>query len=217
MPRQEPGLRPSRALPYELAVTAARDAKGRGIVLRLEARNERFGAAAAGAPFAVYARDGEFACRHYAVEAGAAVEDAWPTGEGGRYHLCADGPNGFFREFVGDDADPAVSVEMLPPPAGGPAAAVQVRVRAASNLPAHQALLVRDHAYGNAEQTVRVGPGETATINVPVRSSHGWYDFSVLLKEGTRFQRRFAGRAETGADGFSDPQLSGPPATRDGR
>ena len=54
MPQQEPGVRPSAALPYELAASGAISADGKRFEMVLEARNAIFGKAAAGAPFHVY-------------------------------------------------------------------------------------------------------------------------------------------------------------------
>jgi phospholipase C len=203
MPRQEGGLRPSRALPYELFVTDSRRAGAKGLTLRFEARKDRFGDRAAGAPFMLYSRVGNFGCRHYAVEAGRTVEDTWDLSAagGGRYHLCVYGPNGFFREFIGGDADPEVKVEVLPPrPAGE---LVEVAVAAAREL----SLVVRDHAYGRAERQVRVQPA-TEPARVTMAAQHGWYDFSLIASGSAPFERRFAGRIEDGIDRYSDPQLS---------
>ena len=209
MARQEPGLRPSRALPYELFVTDSPSPAGGGLTLRFEARREQFGARAAGAAFAVYSRGGAFSCRHYAVEPGEAVEDSWPAdGDGGRYHLCVYGPNGFYREFIGGRGDPLGSIAMLPPRVGVEAAAAEVQFRGAGDGGGEQVFVIRDLAYGNGEQEVRVKGGANVTAGVPVRESHGWYEFSVSGTGEAPFERRFAGRLETGIDGFSDPQLS---------
>ena len=211
MPRQEKGLRPSRALPYELFVTDSKNADGTRLTLRFEARKDLFGNRAAGAPFAVYARGGEFSCRHYAAEPGEAVEGVWRLSdfEGGHYHLCVYGPNGFYREFAGGPADPRVSVELMSPRAGTQAADAEVSLRAGPDLGEARAFTIRDHAYGSPDQQLRLGAGKTAIIRVPVRASHGWYDFSVTTSGDKSFERRFAGRLETGVDGFSDPLISG--------
>ena len=75
---------------------------------RLEARNETFGEASAGAPFHVYTPGKfrgriELRTRAYAVAAGQRLTDTWEIAgfEGGMYHLRVCGPNGFFREFAG--------------------------------------------------------------------------------------------------------------------
>jgi len=208
MPRQEKGLRPSRALPYELYVTDLRRPGSSEITLRLEARKDLFGERAAGAPFVVYSRGKSFQCRNYAVAPGEAVEDVWQRGEedGTGYHLCVYGPNGFFREFAGSASDPALSVTMLPPRTGVEADHVEVQIRAVDQRD-ELSLVVRDCSYGNAPQQLRLTPGATLVARVPVKASHGWYDFSVAAASGV-YQRRFAGRVETGVEGFSDPLLS---------
>jgi phospholipase C len=210
LPRQEPGLRPSRALPYELFVSDSRPAGRKALTLRFEARNDRFGDRAAGAAFMVYSRTGRFDCRHYAVEPGRTVTDTWDLSgvDGGRYHLCVYGPNGFFREFIGGATDPELVMQMLPP--GTTAGPEQVVV--AVSVPRDQrdgcTLTIRDHAYGKPQRQVRVPPKGPNVTPVIVDTSHGWYDFSLVAPELAPFERRFAGRIEDGTDRHSDPQLS---------
>jgi phospholipase C len=160
----------------------------------------------------VYARGRGASCRHYAVEPGETIEDTWNLSdvEGGRYQLCVYGPNGYLREFIGASAEPSVSVAMLPPRAGAQANEVTVEIRGGNDLRGPLALVVRDHAYGNAEQRLQLAAGATLTTRVPVKASHGWYDFSLVAPDVAPFERRFAGRVETGVDAFSDPVLSGP-------
>ena len=38
-----------------------------------------------------------------------------------------------------------------------------------------------------------------------LRDSHGWYDFSIKVAGYDDFEKRYAGRVETGKEGFSDP------------
>jgi phospholipase C len=40
-------------------------------------------------------------------------------------------------------------------------------------------------------------------------ATHGWYDFTARSAADPAWLRRFAGRHETGADGFSDPAMGG--------
>ncbi len=68
--------------------------------------------------------------------------------------------------------------------------------------------MIRDHAYGNAEQSVTHRAGCKTAIRMPVAKSAGWHDFSILdPKSG--FERRFAGRIENGTWGTSDPAMGG--------
>jgi phospholipase C len=45
------------------------------------------------------------------------------------------------------------------------------------------------------------------TIALDTGNSFGWYDFSVKIKGNTTFERRYAGRVETGAASKTDPLM----------
>src|SRR3569833_2999587 len=96
MPRQEPGQRPARALPYALDVHGSLDiAEGR---YQLEFINQ--GTSAAFFHVFTSARtDGPWA---YTVEAGKSLADGWTSlYSGNAYDLSVTGPNGFLRQFAG--------------------------------------------------------------------------------------------------------------------
>jgi phospholipase C len=70
-----------------------------------------------------------------------------------------------------------------------------------------QALSLRQHAnayHPMVPASVRVPPGHHETLVYSVVPSHNWYDLTVAAQN---FHRRFAGRMETGAHGFSDPAI----------
>src|SRR5690606_2166156 len=50
----------------------------------------------------------------YAAAAGEQVRDQWPLNhfENEQYHLRVYGPNGFYRELIGDENDPDITVEL---------------------------------------------------------------------------------------------------------
>jgi phospholipase C len=73
---------------------------------------------------------------------------------------------------------------------------------------------------GNAPATVTVGanayrtdgpwnytvaPGMQVEPSWSLAGTNSWYDFTLTM--GTSFERRFAGRLETGKDGVSDPAM----------
>ena len=94
-PAQEPGVRPTRALPYALAANGR--ATSGGFVI------DFVNTGTAGAHFGVYAdrfrTDGPW---RYTVEAGKTLSDTWVAGTPtGAYDLTAYGPNGFLRRFAG--------------------------------------------------------------------------------------------------------------------
>ncbi len=213
MPRQEPGVRPSAALPYELAASGAVSADGKRFEIALEARNGIFGKAAAGAPFHVYT-PGKFRdqvklrTRAYAVAAGHRLTDSWDieSFENGAYHLRVCGPNGFLREFAGSADDPRVEIQCE---YAGQTNTLSgdVELRVASHAERALTLQVKDHGYKSGDHAMVVEPGSSRALVMALGQSHHWYDFSVTIDGAKRFLRRFAGRVETGESGFSDPVM----------
>ena len=94
---QEPGLRRSRALPYELHVRARVEPAEPKLVLTFRNSGD------AGAVFHVYDKlHLDRIPRRYTVEPAKILEDDWlPHPDHGHYDLWVYGPNGFVREFRG--------------------------------------------------------------------------------------------------------------------
>jgi phospholipase C len=213
MPQQEPGLRPSAALPYDLEATGAISSDGKRFEIAIEARKGIFGKNAAGAPFHVYT-PGKFRdqlnlrTRAYAVAPGYRVTDSWELdgfGEG-IYHVRVCGPNGFLREFAGRADDPRMTIEFGY--AGQKNALTgDVELRVTSRAERALTLQVKDHGYKSGDHTIGIEPGGHRDVSMALRQSHNWYDFSVTIGGAERFLRRFAGRVETGKSGFSDPVM----------
>lgn len=223
LPRQEPGVRPSCALPYQSYAGGRINANGRSFDLVLEARNEVFGAKSAGSAFHVYTPvtyrgSRELRTRAYAVEPGHRVEDSWEIDgfENGVYHLRVCGPNGFFREFTGGADDPPIAIECeYEPGRARETLSGNVELRVA-NLDASReyAFDVIDHAYGGGKQSKKLRAGEKASVILNLQHSWNWYDFSVRVEGFAGFERRFAGRVETGKTGYSDPAMGRVSVTR---
>ncbi|MBW8860558.1 MAG: DUF756 domain-containing protein, partial [Caulobacter sp.] len=97
MPRQEPGVRPARPLPYDLEVLE--DWADDKLTLRFLNRGR------AGAVFTVY-RDGDAAGpRYYTVEAGKTLSGAWPLASSDNAQgFTIHGPGGFYRRLHGGPA-----------------------------------------------------------------------------------------------------------------
>ena len=210
-PRQEPGVRPACPLPYELHVSGALDASRTTFSMRFEARKELFGERAAGGPFTAYAytRDHGFVCRNYAVAPGKAVDDSWDLSlfGGGEYHIRVYGPNGYFREFRGTKDESLLTATFVSPTLNIEPENVAVAVTAPGSA-AELTLSVTDHSYGNPVQNLTLKAGAPLKVTVPVKSSSGWYDFSIAVGGGsTQLQRRFAGRVESGVWRTSDPLI----------
>ena len=203
LPRQERGLRPARPLPYALEVHASVDAVADAPArLRLAFAN----AGRAGAAFTVYARDGSGPW-YYTVEAGKRLQDTWEIGADG-YDLEVHGPNGYLRGFRGATvaaagARPEVEATHDPRDPDW----LLLRARNAGHAPC--TLVLRALRYGDGDaRTLTLAPGERRTHRWPLRAGGHWYDLAVECAGAPAWLRRFAGHAETGRPGTSDPALA---------
>lgn len=222
LPRQEPGVRPSCPLPYELSVTGALTENRRQFRVVFRAGRERFRDRAAGAPFHVYAPGkaripgtnpviyDNGRTWAFAVVAGDEIDGVWDLDdfEGDLYHLRIHGPNGFFREFAGTARDPGVSVEILPAEADGRLTG-DVLVLLSGTGGGPWKVRIEDVSYGSAAQTVEVSDA-MANVIVPAASVKGWYDLRVTVEGASRYFQRFAGRIENGEESITDPLLATP-------
>ena len=194
---QEPGIRPSRALPYALHVHGVGDTDA----LTLSFENT----GAAGAVFHVYdVKHLDRIPRRYTVEAGKKLSDRWTLDkDGGAYDLAVYGPNGFFRSFKGNTratGEPTVEAVY-------DAKASRLTLKVANNGRTAIKLDALDNAYGAGRLSIAVAPGKTAEKSWSLTKSQRWYDISLRLGDGAGFERRFAGRVENGMPSISDPVL----------
>ncbi|WP_247235563.1 phosphocholine-specific phospholipase C [Telluribacter sp. SYSU D00476] len=209
MPRQEKGVRPACALPYELYADS-RWQQGQ-LELTLAARNEVFGKQALGAPFQVYQIfDNDLRVRSYAVAAGDTLVDTWKE----EYHLRVYGPNGFYREFKGGSQQPAIQVSCQYKQGTNRQFTGNVLLKLINHDPgrAYQ-IRITDNAYHAKPQRLelsKVGSrGSELTVELDLKKSFQWYDFTVGVEGFDHFHCSYAGRVETGKGGWSDPQMGG--------
>jgi phospholipase C len=220
LPQQEPGVRPSCALPYDLAVDGKLSENGQRFVVTFEAKDDK--PAAAGAPFTAYARtsDTDLYARNYAVAPGEKLEDSWPLSDfkDQQYHIEVYGPNGFHRAFRGAANDPPVEICLLTPlPLG------EVRVRVPSSPIVAIQITNQDHrphtihvadvSYASGQQSRALAPAQTARLVFNCDASFGWYDLEITIDSHPSIINRYAGRIETGRESFSDPAMSGLPGS----
>jgi len=193
MPRQEPGARPARALPYAFDAWARRSTDGLDLTIA------NFGAAGAG--FSVYpeARDGPGPW-YYAVEAGQRLADRLPAGPDG-YDLTLHGPNGFLRRFRGGAAESLAVSHRYD--------AARRRVEIVVSNQAGRPVVVRTaDAYAAAgPRTLRLAAGAEVVDAWRIDASGCWYDVSITVADDPTYLRRIAGHIETGRPSRSDPAL----------
>lgn len=209
---QEKGIRPSSPLPYELYADGAWNGQKDHFIIRMSAGNQAFGKNAQGSPFTVYAPtgfNGEVSRNwHFGVVAGDTIEYEWPVKQfdAQQYHLRLHGPNGFFREFRGSQKDPSLEVSCVyeTDRAKKPTGNLIVKLH---NTGDATSVVLKDHGYKQSDKTVEIAKGSSKEILLPLGKQHGWYDFSVYSKGSQDFERRYAGRVETGKESFTDPVM----------
>jgi len=218
MAAQEKGIRSSCALPYELYVDGILTADKKSFEISFKAGNQVFGASSAGSPFHVYA-PGKYLKEDvrtwaYTVAAGDVLTDRWQISdfENGNYHLRVYGPNGFFREFTGNKNDPVVDVITRYEPEKNKNQLTGNLIIQINNKDKRvPVIIITDNAYrtGQHEKSLGLVGSKNAVINIVFDTikSYRWYDFSVRIKGNSSFERRYAGRVETGVASKTDPLM----------
>jgi phospholipase C len=201
LPKQEPGVRPARAVPYGLAAEADVDVAARMVAVRF--RN------AGGAAAVLHVRSGSNGDGPWTYTVGThdKVSETWTYSDEDAYDLSIYGPNGFLRAVKGSFD-------------GGARANLAVRtsydvnhlrlgldVRNASRTP--YKVRVFDHYSGQTFARF-LAPGERFEEEWALGASFGWYDLTLSADGDSAFQHRIAGHLETGCDSMTDPALGAP-------
>ncbi|MBS1567333.1 MAG: DUF756 domain-containing protein, partial [Bacteroidetes bacterium] len=175
------------------------------------------GTNAAGAPFHIYTgvpyKGQPCHNRSYAVSPGDALKDSWELGgfAQGEYHLCVYGPNGFYRVFKGSAADPAIDINCNYERGSSGKLSFSGNI-IVNSRPAEAGksfeIEITDNAYKGAPvKDAITASHSTSSLTIDLSKNHGWYDFTVRVKGFPQFERRYAGRVETGKDSISDPVM----------
>jgi phospholipase C len=217
--RQEKGVRPSSALPYELYTHGGLNAGANSFALSLQAGKNVLGSKSVGAPYTVTA-PGKYNEKgntdigrnwSFAVAAGDALAYEWPLNafENNQYHLRVYGPNGFYRAFKGSSADAFINISCSYEDKGKKDALSGNVVLKIVNRDASKDydLVITDLGKTSNNFTRKLAAGKTDTIVLDLASAHHWYDFKVQVKGLPDFEQHYAGRVETGSEGFSDPVM----------
>ncbi|WP_345811030.1 phospholipase C, phosphocholine-specific [Paraburkholderia sp. PREW-6R] len=207
VPKQEPGVRPARALPYEMFVRASTEGSSNKLTLRFINTGRK------GVVFLVYAANSLNAPLSYTVEAGKRLQDQLPLNPDGSYDFTVYGPNGFLRRFAGkavtrnwwsgsDVARPDIAE-------GYDVSNGNLQLRLENTGSARCQFTIVNAYDANHVITHSVRGGDTEQIYLDLRSVHGWYDLAVTVDTDPLFARRLAGHVETGNASMSDPALGG--------
>jgi phospholipase C len=208
LPPQEKGIRPARALPYELNVHASVDASSSTVDLKFSNTGRKT------VVFNVRSGNAADPVRYYTVEADKTLADTWKVAS--TYNLSVFGPNGFVRYFNGSIGPGAAVLDVRSIYHGeddrsghdrdDDRTSIKWRIK---NLGAkHVQVSVLDAYTGNLS-TQRLRRDETFEDKLSLDRFYGWYDLIVTVDGDPAFQYRLAGHVETGKDSFSDPAMGG--------
>jgi phospholipase C len=198
IPPQEKGVRPARALPYELNVYAVVDASAGTVVLTF------VNTGGAAVVFQVRSGNPADVVRTYTVESGKQLAATWKVTSS--YALSVYGPNGFVRYFTGSIGSGAAALDVSSTYSTGGAGSIAWSVTNVAISPV--VVNVLDAYTGDFVEQV-LQPGESFEKELSLKQFYGWYDLIVTVAEDSTFNYRLAGHVETGGDSFSDPALGG--------
>ncbi|TWI50496.1 phospholipase C [Pseudomonas duriflava] len=199
VPVQGRMARPSRALPYQCEVTATAQPDHARVTLTFSNTGQQ------GAVFHVYDRLHLDAIpRRYTVSAGQSLDDVWVPAQAdeGFYDLWVLGPNGFHRSFQGSlqQTQPEVRLALTNKGRSGKLTLVLEN----QALQATTVHLDRCPYTRQGPWAFRLGAGGRHQHVVTTHASGGWYEIIVRAEN---WQRRLAGRIETGRHSISDPLM----------
>jgi phospholipase C len=198
IPAQEKGIRPARALPYELNVHASVDASGT-VSLKFDNTGNK--------TVVFHVRSGNAAdnVRYYTVEPAKSLTGTWTVG--GTYNLSVYGPNGFMRNFTGSTGAAAAMLNVRSSySAHGEYGSFKWHVRNIAGVAARVSVL---NAYSGELISQLLQPKESFEDTASLNKYYGWYDLIVTVEGDTTFNYRLAGHVETGKESFSDPAMGG--------
>ena len=204
MPKQEPGIKASCSLPYELYA----DGEWMDDVfeLKMTAGKEVFGDKSAGSPFTVYTKEG---IRSYAVIAGDSISDGFALEKDKKsYNIQLHGPNGFYRSFRNEGKTPALGLKAYYESKNQKLTGnLVIRMENREDTPLRISIV--DNGYGQAPLREELNAkGENVSV-IPLKDSACWYDLSIAVEGYPDFLWSYAGRVETGEQGYTDPQIDG--------
>ena len=200
-PRQTPGTRPSRALPYRLEVNSLCRPAAQSLTL------EFVNTGAAAAVFHVYDQHHLAQMpRRYTVEPGKVLSGLWPISRADSgYDLWLLGPNGFHRHFTGQ-LMPQVQAPMPEIELGFDPVTAELTVRLHNSGTMACTFELKANAYYDAGPVRYAVAAQSQVLHrCSIRPSGCWYDFTLRVAELPLFSRRFAGRLETGQASITDP------------
>jgi phospholipase C len=197
MPKQEPGVRPARPVPYVLQADADVDFAAGTLAICFGNTGK------SAAVLQVRAGQSQEGPWTYTVGPRKQLNETWALRAKGQavYDLAVYGPNGFLRAFKGsiegtDKANLAVATNYN---GGGITLEIQ-------NRGANADLRVLD-AYTRQTTLRTIAAGKKLVWHWALEDSYGWYDLTITVDGDPSFRWQLAGHDENGKDSVTDPAL----------
>lgn len=217
MAKQESGVRKSCSIPYELYADAKLSGDRKQLITTFKAGNSVFGDVSAGAPFIAYAgfngaNSSNQTIKNYTAKAGDTLLDEWALAGFDRenYHVQVYGPNGFYRLFKGNAQEPNLNIDFRYVPLvlkeqklSGDIELVLTNLSAAKDFQ----IDITDNAYKKNTRRKRLVKSASEKLVISLGRDFGWYDFSIRVSGFPGFEKRYAGRVETGLHSYTDPYM----------
>lgn len=200
---QMPGRRPHRALPYRFRTRGEITPAGR---FRITMDNP----GKPGVTFTVHDNHDRLEPWHYTIGGGDShASEQWhDDGPMDAYDLTLAGPNGHWRRYAGSLAVGQKGPDALLLETEG-LRQIELKLLNRSDAPMTFAIAM-DPAYLPATplpRTVQLAPESEKVVKVALGKTQGWYDVTVTVEGDAPFLRRFAGKAENGRHGLTDPGI----------
>ena len=200
VPTQELGIRPARAIPYELEVYGTASFADSRFSIHFNNTGD------AAAVFQVRSGNSTDLPRTYTVEPGKQLSDDWQVSSS--YDLSVYGPNGFFRSFKGSLTDSSKNSNLIVRESydtedrGG----ISLQIENSSQKAAEVRVL---DAYTGHELVKHIASHDDLDKDWSLYDFHGWYDLVIRVTGDSSYEYRLAGHVETGKDSITDPALGG--------
>jgi phospholipase C len=199
IPKQEQGVRPARALPYDLEVSAEVNASAGTVTLTFINTGRK------AAVFSVRSVNAADQVRAYTVESGKSLSGTWDISA--VYGLSVYGPNGFLRQFNGSNDESAAALGVTVTHGFGGCGSLVLQI---ANLTKNKASVTVTDAYtGVIMPALFTRHGEEFVYDWSLEEFRGWYDLVITVEQDPTFQYRFAGHIETGRESITDPAMGG--------
>jgi phospholipase C len=200
LPKQEPGVRLARALPYTLHAHGLIDPSGGAF--RIDFGNTGRSTAV----FQVRSTGDAHVPRTYTVEPSKSLSDTWPLGAIGvpGCNLSVYGPNGFLRAFKG--TVPALRKAQLDVQTNYDESRGDITL-VIRNPSAQAAKVSVLDTYTRNRVSLAINPGATVFDPRSLSRAFGWYDLVITVDAEPSIEYHFAGHVENGKDSYSDPAI----------